>query len=73
MDTIKILIIVMLAAIAGSLGKALFHMSSGSVADARHSHLMVRALTFRICLSVALFALLMLAWYFGGLSPNATP
>jgi len=31
---------------------------------------MVRALTWRIGLSVALFVLLMLAWYFGLIAPH---
>jgi hypothetical protein len=31
---------------------------------------MARALTVRIGLSIALFLLLMLGWYFGGISPH---
>jgi cytochrome bd-type quinol oxidase subunit 2 len=71
MDGIKILIGVVLVAIVASLGKALFHMSSGSGNSAEHSAMMARALTFRIALSVALFALLMVAWYFGAISPHS--
>jgi hypothetical protein len=70
MDGIKILIVLVLAAIVGSLGKALFHMSSGGANDVAHSAMMARALTVRIGLSIALFALLMLAWYFGGIAPH---
>ena len=75
MDGIKILIGVVLIAIVASLGKALFHMSSGSHdgnKDVRidQSAMMARALTVRIGLSVALFALLMLAWYFGIITPH---
>jgi len=70
MDAIKILIVVALVGIVSSLGKALFHMSSGGSDHADHSAMMARALTVRISLSVALFALLMLAWYFGAIRPH---
>ncbi len=66
MEPIKILVIVMLVAIVGSLGSALFHLSSGK-GDSRK---MARALTVRIGLSVVLFILLMLAWYNGLISPH---
>jgi hypothetical protein len=32
--------------------------------------MMARALSVRIGLSIALFVLLMIAWYFGGISPH---
>jgi hypothetical protein len=70
MDAIKILIVIVLAAIVTSLGKALFHMSSGGADQADHSARMARALTVRIGLSVALFVLLMTAWYLGAVSPH---
>lgn len=70
MDAIKILIVVTLVGIVASLGKALFHMSSGRTAEVGHSAMMARALTVRIGLSVTLFVLLMIAWYFGGISPH---
>jgi cytochrome bd-type quinol oxidase subunit 2 len=66
MDVIKILIIVVLFAIVGSLGSALFHLSRGK----GDSKKMARALTVRIGLSVILFILLMLAWYNGLIEPN---
>ena len=66
MDVIKILIIVTLFAIVFSLGSALFHLSRGK-GDPKK---MVRALTIRVGLSVALFILLMLAWYNGLISPH---
>ena len=37
MDGIKILIVLVLAGVVASLGKALFHMSSGGADDAAHS------------------------------------
>lgn len=63
----KLLIIAVLLAIVLSLGQALFAMSSGPTNSTR----MLRALTLRIGLSVALFAALMLAWYFGLIDPHA--
>ena len=75
MEPFKILVIVILFAIIGSLGSALFHLSKGSrpgagaAEDAKameeHSRKMARALTVRVGLSLALFVLLMLAWYAG--------
>ena len=70
MDAIKVLIIVTLVGIVASLGKAMFHLSSSRTVQVGHSDLMVRALTARIGLSVALFILLMIAWYFGAISPH---
>lgn len=68
MDTsIRVLIIVALAAIVASLGSALFHLSRGTTTDSRR---LARALTLRIGLSIALFILLMIAWYFGLISPH---
>jgi len=73
---IRLLIIGALAAIIASLGSALYYLTRSSTADPRR---FAHALTIRIGLSVALFILLMIAWYFGlitphGLSPNgATP
>jgi len=80
MEPIKILIIIVLFAIVGSLGSALFHLSRGSrpndseqtnaQAMEDHSRKMVRALTVRIGLSLTLFLLLMLAWYAGLITPT---
>jgi len=66
MDVIKILIIIALVAIVFSLGSALYHLSSGK----GDSKKMARALTIRVGLSLALFILLMLAWYNGLISPH---
>jgi hypothetical protein len=66
MDVIKILILLVLLAIVVSLGSALFHLSRGK-GDPKK---MVRALTVRVGLSVALFILLMLAWYNGLITPH---
>ena len=63
----KVLVIVALAAIVASLGSALYHLSRGTQND---SAKMARALTVRIALSLALFALIMLAWYVGLITPH---
>jgi len=69
MDIIKVLIIVVLGMIVASLGKAMFHLSSGPEDSAKT----VQALTFRIGLSIALFVLLFIAWYAGGITPHSGP
>jgi hypothetical protein len=66
MEPIKILIIIILFAIVGSLGSALFHLSRGK----GDSKKMARALTIRVGLSLILFILLMVAWYNGLITPH---
>jgi len=63
---IKILIVVVLAAIILSLLSGLFHL----VKETGESKRMVNALTMRIALSVALFILLFIAWYAGLITPH---
>jgi hypothetical protein len=63
---IKVLILVTLVAIIVSLGQALFSMTAGPSDNKK----MVRALTVRISLSVALFVLLLIGWRFGVLTPH---
>lgn len=62
----KLLIIVCLIAIIVSLGSGLFHL----VNDQGQSKRMVKALTVRIALSVALFILLLIAWWQGMIQPH---
>jgi hypothetical protein len=62
----KVLIIATLIGIVFSLAHALFSMTGGPT-DSRR---MVRALTVRVGLSVALFAFLMIGWYLGVLQPH---
>ena len=64
---IWIAILLCFGAVIVSLGVGLFHLSR---AGADHSRKLVRALTIRITVSLVLFALLMLAWYFGLISPH---
>ncbi|RMF99086.1 MAG: twin transmembrane helix small protein [Gammaproteobacteria bacterium] len=63
---IKSLIILMLLAIIASLGYSLVFL----VKDDHGSKRMVKALTWRISLSVALFLLLILAWSQGLIHPH---
>jgi hypothetical protein len=66
----KYLVIAMLVLILISLGKALFHLSSRREDDGRK---MVTALAWRIGLSVALFVLLIIAYYNGWIEPAHVP
>jgi hypothetical protein len=66
---LRLLVLGLLVAIFVSLGSALRHLSRG--AGEEDSRKMARALTIRISLSLALFALLIIAWYMGLISPHA--
>lgn len=66
MDVFKILVICLLVAIVVSLGSGLFHL----VNDKGDSRKMVRALTVRIGLSIALFVLIMVGWKLGLVTPH---
>ena len=65
---IWLLVLVALGVIVASLGSGLFHLSRGGAGDSQR---LARALTVRIVVSLALFALLMIAWYFGLISPHS--
>lgn len=62
----KLLVIAVFAAIVLSLGSAMVHL----VRDKGDSARMLRALTWRIGLSVALFAVLFIAYALGLLQPH---
>jgi uncharacterized BrkB/YihY/UPF0761 family membrane protein len=64
---IWLLVLACLFAILVSLGLGLYHLSRGTPQDSAR---LLRALTVRIAVSLLLFALLMLAWYFGLISPH---
>ena len=66
MDPIRLVVFLVLAAIVVSLGVALYHLATGSGESGK----LLRSLTVRIGLSVALFVLLMLAWRFGLIHPH---
>ena len=57
----KIIVLLFILVILGSLGSALFYL----VKDRGQSDRTVKALTVRIAVSVALFILLMAGFYFG--------
>ncbi len=59
--TMRYIVIGMLVLIIGSLGSALFYMMK----DHGKSDRTVRALTWRVALSMSLFLLLMAGYYFG--------
>jgi hypothetical protein len=67
MDLIRIGVVAVLALIIWSLGSALFHLARPGGDPKR----MLRALTWRVGLSVALFLLLLLGWAAGIVRPHA--
>ena len=69
MPLIKLLVVVMLIAIVISLGSALWQLARGTGDSSK----MLRALTWRIALSVILFALLFVAYATGLLTPLGAP
>ena len=66
---LKTIIIVMLLLIVGSLFSALYHLMKGKSQDKNT----IKALTWRIALSLALFLLLMLGFYTGIIGHPAPP
>ena len=67
-ELFRIVVLIALVAIVVSLGSALYHLSRGTQQD---SAKLARALTVRIVLSLALFALIMIAWFAGVITPHA--
>lgn len=67
MQPFKLLVLAILVGIVVSLGSALFHLVHDRKGETRN---MVRALTVRISLSVALFVLLFIAWAAGWIQPH---
>ena len=63
-----LLVLACLLGILISLGLGLYHLSRGTAEDSAR---LARTLTVRIAVSLLLFALLMLAWYFGLIRPHA--
>ena len=62
----QLMMVVLLLAVVISLGHALSSMSSGPDRSGR----MAKALTVRISLSVALFALILVGYHFGWIEPH---
>ena len=67
MELIRIVVVLLLLAIVGSLASALVYLFK----DQPDSRRTVRALTVRISLSVALFVLLLIAYALGLIEPGA--
>ena len=65
----KILVIAVFIGILGALGSALYQLSR----KGGDSKKMIRALAIRVGLSIALFLLLMILWYFGIITPHGLP
>jgi hypothetical protein len=65
----RILVIVVFIAILASLGSALYQLTRRG----GDSKKMIRALAIRVGLSIALFLLLMILWYFGIIAPHGLP
>ena len=70
MEGFRLVVVVMLLAIVYNLGAALFSLSRTNRDPVRDSRRMARSLTWRIGLSVALFALLFVAWALGWIHPH---
>jgi ABC-type dipeptide/oligopeptide/nickel transport system permease component len=66
---VKIVIVAFLVAILLSLASGYFFLIYKKTPSDKA---MVNALTVRVALSVALFVLLLLAWYFGFIEPHPT-
>jgi hypothetical protein len=73
----EVMIVVLLVAVVASLGHALTSMSAGAEragavrSSVERSHRMAQALTLRISLSIALFALMLLGYHFGWIQPHS--
>jgi hypothetical protein len=67
MDLGRLIIIAVLVSIVAFLGSALFQLARGQ-GDSQ-----LRALTWRVGLSVGLFLVLLLLWRFGIIRPHAGP
>jgi len=69
-EPFRLVVVLMLVAIVFNLGAALFSMSRSNRDALVDGRKMVRSLTWRISLSVALFGLLFLAWHLGWVQPH---
>jgi hypothetical protein len=65
----QLIVIILLGCIVVSLGKAMFHMASGPDQSGKT----LQALSWRIGMSLALFALLMAGSYLHLISPHGSP
>ncbi len=69
-ELFRLAIVGMLIAIVYNLGSALFSLSRSNRDPERDGKRMVRSLTWRIGLSVALFLMILVAWKYGIIQPH---
>lgn len=67
---IKILVLAAMVAVVANLFIALFHLTRGGEGDSAKT---LHSLKWRLALSIALFALLYLASFFGLIAPHGLP
>lgn len=70
-ELFRLAVVGMLIAIVYNLGSALFSLSRKDRDPERDGQRMVRSLTWRIGLSVALFLMILVAWKYGIIQPHA--
>lgn len=70
MELFRLAVVGMLIAIVYNLGSALFSLSRNDRDPERDGKRMVRSLTWRIGLSVALFLMILVAWKYGIIQPH---
>lgn len=70
-ELFRLAVVGMLIAIVYNLGSALFSLSRSNRDPERDGKRMVRSLTWRIGLSVALFLMILVAWKYGIIQPHA--
>jgi len=70
----KTFIILLLVGVLGALaGAGLFMLRKRQPGDQRANPAMARALALRVALSVAVFLLLLVSWFFGWIQPTGIP
>jgi hypothetical protein len=69
----KYIVIIAFVLILGSLASAFVFMMKKGDSDHHRAKRMVNSLTVRISISVLLFSTILLAWYFGLITPTGRP
>ena len=72
MELFRILVVGLLLAVVFNLGLALYHLATDrGGSDREKSGKVLKALTWRVSLSVGLVLLILIAWRFGLIHPHA--
>jgi hypothetical protein len=66
----KFFVIFAFLAILASLGSALFFMMRNGSSEQKKSSRMVKALAFRVGISIVLFFCVLIGWHFGYIQPT---